>query len=95
MNKVFPSEQRKKVLWADESSFNLQPTSGYIYIQRKPKDTINPQSLLLTVMCAVYGGGSIMEQAAMCKSFSHMIAQQGCVIGKAYEHQLLYPHTVS
>jgi hypothetical protein len=37
------------VIWSDESSFTLFPTSGRIYVWRTPKEAYNPECLVPTV----------------------------------------------
>jgi predicted transcriptional regulator len=37
------------VMWSDESSFILLPTSGRVYVWRMPKEACNPDCLLPTV----------------------------------------------
>jgi hypothetical protein len=43
------------VIWRDESSFTLFPTSGRVYVRRTPKEAYNSERLLTTVK---HGGGS-------------------------------------
>ena len=50
-------EQWKNVIFSDESSFTLFPTSGRVYVWRQPKETFDPDCLLPTVK---HGGGSVM-----------------------------------
>ena len=42
-------EQWKNVIFSDESSFTLFPTSGRVYVWRQPKEAYNPDFLLPTV----------------------------------------------
>jgi hypothetical protein len=50
------------MLWSDESSFTLYPTSGKVYVWRTPKEACNPECLVLTVK---HGGGFMMLWAAI------------------------------
>jgi hypothetical protein len=34
------------VIWSDESSFTLFPTSGRVYVRRTPKEAYNPECLV-------------------------------------------------
>jgi hypothetical protein len=38
-----------RVIWSDESSFMLFPTSGRVYIWRTPREVYNPECLIPTV----------------------------------------------
>jgi hypothetical protein len=49
------------VIWSDELSFVLFPTSGRVYVWRTSKETYNPECLVPTVK---HGGGSVMVSAA-------------------------------
>jgi hypothetical protein len=48
------------MIWSDESSFTLFPTSGRVYIWRTPKEAYNPECLIPTVK---HGGGCVMVWA--------------------------------
>jgi hypothetical protein len=50
------------VIWSDELSFQLFPTSGWVYVWRTPKEAYNPEYLFPTVK---HGGGSLMIWAAI------------------------------
>lgn len=50
-------EQWAKVLWSDESKFNLFGSDGINYVRRPPKQRYSPRYQLPTVK---HGGGSIM-----------------------------------
>jgi hypothetical protein len=50
------------VIWSDELSFTLLPTSGRVYVWRTPKKAYNWECLVPTVE---HGGGSVMILAAV------------------------------
>jgi hypothetical protein len=50
------------VIWSDEPSFTLFPTSGRVYVWRTPKEAYNPEYLVPTVKHVV---GSVMVWAAI------------------------------
>jgi hypothetical protein len=51
-----------RVMWSDELSFTLSPTSGRVYVWRTLKKAYNMECLVLKVK---HGGGSAMVWAAM------------------------------
>ena len=51
----------KYVIWSNELSFTLFPTSGRVYVCRTPKEAYNPECLSPTVK---HGGGSATILAA-------------------------------
>jgi hypothetical protein len=51
-----------RVIWSDESSFTLFPTSGRVYVWRTPKETYNPECLLPILK---HGEGSVIVWAAI------------------------------
>jgi len=61
-HKTWTSGNWKKVIWSDESSFTLFPTSGRVYVWRTPEEAYNPNCLVPTVK---HGGGSVMVWAAI------------------------------
>jgi hypothetical protein len=52
----------KHVIWSDESSSTLFPTSGWVCVWRTPKEVYNPECLVPTVK---HGGGSVLIWAAI------------------------------
>jgi hypothetical protein len=50
------------IMWSDESSFTLFPTTGRVYVWRTPKEAYNPECLVPTVK---HGGGSVMVWVIM------------------------------
>ena len=56
-HKAWTIEQWKRVIWSDESSFTLFPTSGRIYVWRTPSQAYNTDCLLPRVK---HDGGSVM-----------------------------------
>jgi hypothetical protein len=61
-HKTWTSDDWKYVIWSDESSFTLYPTSDRIYVWRTPKETYKPEWLVPTVK---HEGGSVMIWAAV------------------------------
>jgi hypothetical protein len=51
-----------RVIWPDESSFTLFPTSGRVYVWRTPKEAYSPESRVSTVK---HGGDSVTVWAAI------------------------------
>jgi hypothetical protein len=51
-----------RVIWPDESSFTLFPTSGRVYVWRTSKETYNPECLIPT---AKHREGCVMGWAAI------------------------------
>lgn len=51
------SEQWAKVLWSDESKFNLFSSDGIHYVRRPPGHRYNPKYQVPTIK---HGGGSVM-----------------------------------
>ena len=75
-------EQWKNVIFSDESSFTLFPTSGRVYVWRQPKEAFNRDCLLPTVK---HGGGSVMIWGAISwKSTGPMISLHGRINSRDY-----------
>lgn len=56
-----PMQYWKKVLWSDESKFNLCGSDGKVYVRRPPNKQFDPRYTIKTVK---HGGGSIMVWGA-------------------------------
>ena len=75
-------EQWKNVIFSDESSFTLFPTSGRVYVWRQPKEAYDPTCILPTVK---HGGGSVMIWGAISwKSAGPMISLHGRINSRDY-----------
>ena len=75
-------EQWKNVIFSDESSFTLFPTSDQVYVWKQPKEAFYPDCLLLTVK---HGGGSVMIwDAVSWKSAGPMISLHGRINSRDY-----------
>ena len=75
-------EQWKNVIFSDESSFSLFPTTGRVYVWRQPKEAFYPDCLLPTVK---HGGGSVMIWGAISwKSAGPMITLHGRINSRDY-----------
>ena len=59
-HKTWTSDDWKYVIWSDELSFTLFPTSGWVYVWRTPKESCNP-----TILNMKHGGGSVMIWAVI------------------------------
>jgi len=59
---IWTSDDWKYVMWSDESSFTLFPTSGRVCVCRTPKEAYIPECLVLSVK---HGGGSLTIWAAI------------------------------
>jgi hypothetical protein len=62
------------VIWSDESSFTLFPTSGRVYVWRLPQEAYSPECLVPAVN---HGGDSVMVWAAILCSVGPSITLQG------------------
>lgn len=75
-------DQWRKVIFSDESSFTLFPTTGRIYVWRKPKEAFDQDCLFPTVK---HGGGSIMIWGAISwKSIGPIISLHGRINSQDY-----------
>jgi hypothetical protein len=71
-----------RVIWSDESSFTLFPTSGRVYVWRTPKETYNAECLVPTVE---HGGGSVMVGATILRySVGRIIALHDRITARDY-----------
>jgi len=61
-HKTWTYDDRKYVIWSDESSFTLFPTSGQVYVCRMPKEAYIHECLVPTVK---HEGRSVMILAAI------------------------------
>lgn len=81
-HKTWSPDQWRRVIFSDESSFSLFPTSGRVYVWRQPKEAFNPDCLLPTVK---HGGGSVMVWAAISRdSLGPIVALHGRINSKDY-----------
>lgn len=75
-------EQWKNVIFSDESSFTLFPTTGRVYVWRQPKEAYEPDCLLPTVK---HGGGSVMIWGAISwKSGGPIVSLHGRINSQDY-----------
>jgi len=56
-HKTWMSDYWKYIIWSNELSCMLFPTSGQVDVWRRPKEAYNPEFLVLVVKA---GGGSLM-----------------------------------
>jgi hypothetical protein len=76
------------VIWSDETSFTLFPTSGKVYVWRTPKDAYNPECLVPTVN---HGGGSLkVWEAIWWYSVDLIITLHGRITAREYVDRLRY-----
>jgi transposase len=61
-HKTWTSDNWKRMIWSDESSSTLFPTSGRVYIWRTHTEAHNPECLVPTVK---HGGSSVMVWAGI------------------------------
>ena len=61
-HKTWTADDWQNVIWSDESSCTLFPTSGRVYVRRTPKEVYNTEWLVPT---AKHGGGSATIWAAV------------------------------
>lgn len=81
-HKSWSADQWKRVVWSDESSFTLFPTTGRVYSWRTSKEAYHPDCLLPTVK---HGGGSVMIWAAISwYSAGPIVTLKGRVTAKNY-----------
>lgn len=77
------SDQWKKVVWSDESSFTLFPTTGRVYVWRSPGEEYKKECLLPTVK---HGGGSVMVWGAISwRELGPIMAIKGKIKATDYE----------
>lgn len=77
------ADEWKKVVWSDESSFTLFPTTGRVYVWRSPNEAYNQECLLPTVK---HGGGSVMVWGAISwNGVGPIIAVKGKVKAQDYK----------
>jgi hypothetical protein len=75
-------EQWKNVIFSDESSFTLFPTTDRVYVWRQPKEAFEPDCLLPTVK---HGGGSVMIWGAISwKSAGPIVSLHGRINSQDY-----------
>jgi len=76
------SDDWKYVMWSDQSSFTLFPTSGWVYVWRTSKQVNKPECLVPTVK---HGGGSVMIWAAISwYSAGRVITMNGRITASDY-----------
>ena len=96
-NKIWTSYDWKYVIRSDESSFTLIPTSGRVYVWRRPKKAYNPEGMVTTVK---NGGGSVMICTEIyCYSAGPIITLSGRITASDYMdillnqvHPMFYPN---
>ena len=72
----------KHVLFSDESTFTVFPTSGRVTVWRSPKEAYHPDCCMPRVK---HGGGSVMVWAAISwHSLGPILVPDGRVTGKDY-----------
>jgi hypothetical protein len=81
------------VIWSDESSFTLFPTSGRVYFWRIPKEAVNPECLFPTLK---HEEGSVMVWAAIMvqHSVGPLFTHHGQITARDYVDRLsnqVYP----
>jgi hypothetical protein len=79
-----------RLIWSDELSFTLFPTSGKVYIWRTPKEAYNPEYLVPT---AKWGGGGsfcvgLGSNIMVQYSAGPIITLQGRITAKEYVDKL-------
>ena len=77
----------KYVIWSDESSFTLFPTSGWVYVWRTPKEAYNPECLIPAVE---HEGRSVMIWAAISwNSAGPIITLNGRITASDYVNMIV------
>lgn len=81
--KQWETDQWSQVVFSDESSFTLFPTSGRVYVWRTSGEAYNPDCLLPTVK---HGGGSVMVWGAISRhSLGPLVAVKGKIKASDYQ----------
>lgn len=81
-HKTWSIDKWKKVIWSDESSFTLFPTTGRVHVWRTPAQAYDRDCLLPTVK---HGGGSVIIWAAMSWfSAGPIVTLKGRITGEKY-----------
>jgi hypothetical protein len=71
-----------RIIWSNESSFTLIPTSGRVYVWTTPKEAYNPECLVPQVK---HRGGSMMIWAAISwYSVGPIITLHGLIAAREY-----------
>jgi transposase len=82
-HKEWTLDQWKHVMYSDESTYTLFPTTGRVYVWRTPSQAYDPDCLRPTVK---HGGGSVTVWAVISWfSAGPIIALHGMMNAKAYE----------
>ncbi|GFW42704.1 DDE_3 domain-containing protein [Trichonephila clavipes] len=69
-----------KVIWSDESSLELLPTTGRVQVWKTPAQVYNPNCVLSTVK---YEGGSVRIWAAISRfSVRSIVTLKGKITGR-------------
>jgi transposase len=85
-HKTWSMDKWKTVIWSDESSFTLFPTTGRVHVWRTPAQAYDPDCLRPTVK---HGGGSVMVWAAMSWfSAGPIVTLKGRITGEKYRELL-------
>ena len=85
-HKSWSADNWRNVVWSDESSYTLFPTTGRVYVWRTPEESYKPECLKPTVK---HGGGSVMVWGAISwHSAGPIIAIKGKINAKDYEDVL-------
>lgn len=84
-------EQWCRVLWTDESKFELFGTNKRVMIRRRPGERFKSECLLPTVK---HGGGSVMIWGAMCGNGTAPLKRITQTLNKEGYHKILYRHAV-
>jgi hypothetical protein len=81
-HKTWTSDNWKYKIWSDELYFTLFPTSGQVYVWRKPKKAYVPECLFPTVK---HWGGSVIIWAAISwHSAGSSISMNGQITTRDY-----------
>ena len=64
-HKTWSTEDWGRILWSDESSFELWRTRGRVWVRRRPKERFLDECVVPTVK---HGGGKVMVWATMAQS---------------------------
>jgi len=83
---TWPIDQWKKVLWSDESKFNLFGTDGVVKVWRKTNEEYNSKCMRATVK---HGGGNVIVWGCMSWNGVGLLAIVDCKMTKEVYIRLL------
>lgn len=85
------AEQWSRVLWTDESKFEMFGNKRRLYVRREPNERFKSNCLVPTVK---HGGGSVMVWGGMCSSGVVPLYRIKGIMDQKVYHSILIHHVV-